>query len=322
MSMFYLKRAGLRAAVRAGAALNRPLRSNELTMDPVMSAIVRLANKRPTGASMELSALRARYLTGPSLTGLRPSPEVRVSAIEAAGRPARRYVPPGPISAQLLYFHGGGFIAGGLETHDALCRMLAARGRIGVVSVDYRLAPEHPFPAGYDDARSTWAWAQAQGGAWLIGGDSAGANLAAGQALDGSARLQVLIYPVVDLLQQHGRYPSIDEFWDGYILTAETMKACARLLIPAGQDAADVRLSPIRADLGRASPAMVITAGFDPLRDQGRAYVAALQSAGVHTHLVEERALPHGFADFAGVVPAARRAVERIADAIRMELAR
>jgi acetyl esterase len=154
----------------------------------------------------------------------------------------------------------------------------------------------------------------------VIGGDSAGANLAAVQALDGAARLQVLLYPAVDLLHQDGLYPSIMRFWDGYLLTGDGMRECARMLIPPEQDPADPRLSPIRADLGRAAPALIATAGFDPLRDQGRAYATALQKAGVRAHLVEECALPHGFADFAGVVPAARRAVDRIADAIRAEL--
>ena len=157
-------------------------------------------------------------------------------------------------------------------------------------------------------------------GPWLIGGDSAGANLAAAQALDGSARLQVLIYPVVDMLHQDGLYPSILTFQEGFLLTAKAMTECARLMIPPGQDAGDPRLSPIRANLGRASPALVVTAGFDPLRDQGRAYVQALQKAGCRAHLIEEMALPNAFADFAGVVPAARQAIDRIADAIRMEL--
>jgi acetyl esterase len=221
----------------------------------------------------------------------------------------------------MLYFHGGGFILGSLDTHDALCRRLAARADLRVTSVDYRLAPEHPFPAAFEDACAAWAWAQRSApGPWVIGGDSAGANLAAVQALDGAARLQVLLYPAVDLLHQDGLYPSIMRFWDGYLLTGDGMRECARMLIPPEQDPADPRLSPIRADLGRAAPALIATAGFDPLRDQGRAYATALQKAGVRAHLVEECALPHGFADFAGVVPAARRAVDRIADAIRAEL--
>jgi acetyl esterase len=192
-----------------------------------------------------------------------------------------------------------------------------------VTSVDYRLAPEHPFPAAYDDAAAAWRWArESRPGPWLIGGDSAGANLAAGQALDGSALLQVLIYPAVDLLHQDGLYPSIRAFQKGFLLTAEAMTECARLLIPPGQDAGDPRLSPIRADLSRASPSLVVTAGFDPLRDQGRAYAMALQKAGRSAHLMEEMALPHGFADFAGVVPAARQAIDRIANAIRVEMGR
>jgi acetyl esterase len=139
-------------------------------------------------------------------------------------------------------------------------------------------------------------------------------------ALEGGAKLQVLIYPVVDMLHQDGLYPSIVQFWDGFLLTAEGMRSCAAMLLPPEQDPADPRLSPIRADLSRAPPALVVTAWFDPLRDQGRAYVKALQRAGVSAHLLEEHRLVHGFADFAGVVPEARRAVDRIADAIRAEL--
>ena len=126
----------------------------------------------------------------------------------------------------------------------------------------------------------------------MIGGDSAGANLAAVQALDGAARLQVLLYPAVDLLHQDGLYPSIMRFWDGYLLTGDGCAECALMLIPPEQDPADPRpCSPIRADLARAAPALIVAAGFDPLRDQGRAYAMALQKAGVRAHLLEECAL-------------------------------
>ncbi len=317
-----LQRLWVRGALAASAALGRPITADGQTMDPVMSALIRFAN-RMRAMPIDIAALRKRYAAAPAVTGLKPDRTVRVTAVDAGGRPARRYEPSGSRVADLLYFHGGGFIAGGLGTHDALCRRLAARTKLRITSVDYRLAPEHPFPAAHDDAAASWRWLRESGpGPWLIGGDSAGANLAAAQALDGSARLQVLIYPVVDMLHQDGLYPSVLTFKQGFLLTAEAMTECARLLIPPGQDAGDPRLSPIRANLGQASPAVVVTAGFDPLRDQGRAYVQALQKAGRRAHLVEEIALPHGFADFAGVVPAAREAIDRIADAIRLELRR
>jgi acetyl esterase len=320
MNINHFQRAWLRGALAAGSVWGRPLSADGQTMDKVSSAFVRFANRTRRSGPAELAVLRKRYASAPAVAGLLPDRSVRVTEIMAGRRPARQYHPRRPPVADMLYFHGGGFILGSLDTHDALCRRLAARGRLRVTAVDYRLAPEHPFPAAYDDASEAWAWARGCGGEWLIGGDSAGANLATVQALDGSARLQVLLYPAVDLLHQDGLYPSIRQFWDGYLLTATGMQQCARMLIPEAQDPADPRLSPIRADLARAAPALVVTAGFDPLRDQGRAYARALQKAGVETQLIEEGGLPHGFADFAGVVPAARRAIDRIVDAIKVEL--
>ena len=311
----------LRGALAVGAALGGSIVADGRAMDPFMSALVRFARRMQRSATGGLAELRGRYEQAPALTGLRRDTGVRVSEAEAGGRRARCYEPSGAAIASMVFFHGGGFILGSLDTHDALCRRLAARAGIRVVSVDYRLAPEHPFPAAHDDAAAAWRWAASQlEGPVIVGGDSAGANLAASVALDGSPHLQVLIYPVVDMLHQDGRYPSIDTFAEGFLLTAEGMRECARLLIPPGQDAGDTRLSPIRANLRGASPALIVTAGFDPLRDQGSAYAAALREAGRRVTVMEEAALVHGFADFAGVVPEAQRAVDRIADAIRAEL--
>ena len=318
-----MQRAWLRGALSVGAVLNGGKRVDGREMDGITAAFVRLACRlRGTGVR-DIETMRRFYEDGPALTGLRPDRSVRTEALTVAGRPARRYHPPGEAIADMLFFHGGGFIMGSLHTHDGLCRLLARRAGVRVVAVEYRLAPEHPFPAAYEDCCAAWAWAKAQGpGPWVLCGDSAGGNLAAGQALDGVARLQVLIYPALDLVHQHGLYPSLHTFQDGYILSAEMMQTCVDLLVPPGQDRADVRLSPIRADLSRASPALIVAAGFDPLYDQSVAYAAALHRAGVRAHLVEEAGQPHGFADMAGVVPEARRAVDRLADAIRAELTR
>lgn len=321
MRFDYMQRAWLRGALVAGAALGGKKTVDGREMDGVTAAFVRLACKLRGNGVRGLEEMRKFYEDGPAITGLRPDRSVRAEVLTVGGRPARRYHPETEPIADMLYFHGGGFIMGSLNTHDALCRLLAARAGLRIVAIDYRLAPEHPFPAAYEDACAAWTWARAQDSLpWVIAGDSAGGNLAAGQALDGIARLQVLIYPAVDLLHEHGRYPSIDAFQEGYILSAQMMQQCVDLFVPEGQDAADPRVSPIRADMSRASPALVVAAGFDPLYDQAVAYAAKLQKAGVRTHLIEEGGLPHGFADMAGVVPEARRAVERLADAIKAEL--
>lgn len=324
MRFNFWQRGALRASLALGGATTRTIRADGRVMDPIMAALVRLArnaeNRMPAG---DLPDWRARYAAGPGLTGLRPDRSVRVRPIEAGGLPAREYTPAARARGSMLYFHGGGFILGSLDTHDPLCRRLAAHTSMRLVSVEYRLAPEHPFPAAYEDAAAAWAWARAHLPMPLIvAGDSAGANLAAGIGLTGEPVLQVLLYPVVDMLHEDGRYPSIERFGAGHLLTTEAMSTCADLLIPPGQDRADQRLSPIYGDLSRASPALIVTAGFDPLRDQGTAYADKLRAAGRRVTLVEEPRLVHGFADFAGVVPAARRALDRLAGAIRTELKR
>ena len=294
-------------------------------MDPMMSALVRFARRMaPPGMGdgelgpEGLAALRAGYASALALSGMRAEPGVVVEAFAIPGlAPGRSYVPKDAVGT-LLYFHGGGFIMGSAATHDGLCGRLAAAAGVRVVSAEYRLAPEHPFPAAHDDAAAALAYVQAGCvGPLLVGGDSAGANLAASLARDGGVAGQVLLYPIVDMVRSPGRYPSLDVFADGFLLTAEGMNACGRALMSPGQDPAEDRLSPIGAALGQAAPAVVAVAGFDPLRDQGRAYAAALRAAGRRVEVLEEPGLVHGFADFAGVVPAARRAVDRVAAAVR-----
>ena len=304
-----------------GAAVGRPIRAHGQTMDPTMSALVRFVRRIAPEPRPGLRQLRTAYAEASQLTGLKPDRSVGVQDMMAGGCAARLYDPPGPAAATMLYFHGGGFMMGSVATHDALCRRLAARAGVRILSAGYRLAPEHPFPAAHDDAASALAWAQANlPGPLLVGGDSAGGNLAAGLARDGAVRLQALLYPVVDMVHVAGAYPSLDLFADGYLLTAQGMAECAKLLIPGDQDRADPRLSPLRADLSRAAPALIMTAGFDPLRDQGAAYAAAMRASGRPATLLEEPALVHGFADFAGAAPEARRAVDRFAAAIRAAL--
>ena len=327
-------RAGIRAGLLYGAAVGRPIEVAGARMDPVMSALVRFVRKMHGGGDAGagagaaaggglhgLRALRAQYEKAPGLMGLHPDPEVTPRAVD--GLPgALEYAFRGPgeePQGTLLYLHGGGFMMGSPATHDALCRRLARRGGVRVVNAPYRLAPEHPFPAAHDDAAAAWGWVRAnRPGPHLAGGDSAGANLAAG--LPGAA-MTVLLYPVVDMIEDETLYPSIGLFGEGFLLTRQGMEECARLLVPPGTDRTDARLSPLRGDLSRAAPTVVCVAGFDPLRDQGRAWVAAVRAAGQQAELLEEAGLVHGFADFAGVVPAARRAVDRVAEAVRAGVA-
>ncbi len=315
---WFWRRAGMRAGLAFGAAVGGSLSADGLAMDPVMSALVRFVRQRPPDAD-DIGKLRVNYAALLAMAGLRSDTTVRATTVAIPGLPpARGYAPRGEHRGTLLYFHGGGFIMGSPAVRDGLCRRLAAGAEMRVISAGYRLAPEHPFPAAHDDAAAALAWVRQHcDGPLLVAGDSAGANLAAGLAQNADVRGQVLIYPVVDMVQSAGRYPSLEAFADGYLLTAAGMEACARALIPPEVDRGEMRLSPIQADLSRAAPALIVVAGFDPLRDQGVAYAQRLRAAGRPVELIEEPTLVHGFADFAGVVPEARRAVDRIVRAVR-----
>lgn len=321
------RRVGLRAALAAGALRVRPPRRDGQIMDRHQAALLRLVERLqraapPPGTVLDVAAMRAQYRGAPALTGLPLDRRVYVQPASAGGVPARRYLPPGGGRGTLVWFHGGGFVMGDLDTHDPLCRALAAGADRRVLSVAYRLAPEHPFPAAVDDALRAWHWAVAhEPGPHLVGGDSAGGNLAAvvaqfapRSATPAPPAFHALLYPVVDML---GEWRSLSLFGRGFLLTEEGLQACADLYMPPGTDRADPRLSPLRGDLAGLSPALVVTAGFDPLRDQGPAYAAALRAAGVPATEWCETGLLHGFADVAGVVPQARLAVARFARHLR-----
>ena len=223
-------------------------------------------------------------------------------------------------SPVLLFFHGGGWVIGSLDSRDAVCRDLSAGAMCDVISVDYRLAPEHPFPAPLDDTVAAFrALVDEAPGLGLDpqrlanGGDSAGGNLATAACLDlrdsGGPRpwLQVLIYPACDLRLLAD---SIDEFATGFVLTRESMVWYRGHYT---QIFDDPRVSVLLADLHDLPPAIVHTAGFDPLRDEGEAYVARLESAGVQTRHLDAADQIHGFANMEGLLDGARREVDRLA---------
>ncbi|MBO0867592.1 MAG: alpha/beta hydrolase [Micromonosporaceae bacterium] len=237
--------------------------------------------------------------------------------------PARHYAPPRPEAAPLLvYLHGGGFVLCDLDSHDQACRMLCRYGGLHVLAIDYRLAPEYPHPAAVHDARDAFAWAVAHAEELRadprrvgIGGDSAGGNLAAvtSQLSRGGGpvpALQLLIYPAIDLV---GGYRSRELFADGFFLTAGEI-AWFRQQYSPGIDPRNPLVSPIHAeDLSGLAPALLVTAGFDPLRDEGEAYAKALADAGTRVILRREPTLIHGFVNMADLVPAARTATIGIA---------
>jgi acetyl esterase len=245
--------------------------------------------------------------------------------------PVRVYTPregtaPHPI---VMFFHGGGFVIGDLDTHDQVCRSLANGSRAMVVAVDYRLAPEHPYPAAPDDCWAATTWV-AEHGAELggdptrmaVAGDSAGGNLAAvvaQQARDSGGpplKSQVLIYPATDLSMLH---PSITENGEGYLLTKEGMEWFMGHYAP---DVDHVRCSPLAAiDLSGLPPALVITAEFDPLRDEGEAYAEHLREAGVPVVLTRYDGMIHGFFQLGFLMDAGTKAVDEAARALGAALA-
>jgi acetyl esterase len=227
----------------------------------------------------------------------------------------------------LVFFHGGGFVIGDLDTHDDLCRCLANGSGCRVVAVDYRLAPEHPFPAAVEDCWAATKWIAAHAadfgiaGPLAVGGDSAGGNLAAVVAQLAKPEgpkiaFQLLIYPVTQLGGPD--MPSMRENAKGYFLERESMQWFTRMYCPDAAQRSDPRLSPLVAkDLSGLPPAYVATAGFDPLRDEGKAYADKLDAAGVPVTHVNYPGMIHGFFSLRGLIPKAREAVAAAAAAVR-----
>jgi acetyl esterase len=221
----------------------------------------------------------------------------------------RRYRPlgadEGPLPT-LIYYHGGGFVIGSLETHDSTCRRLSNKSRCQVIAIDYRLSPEHPFPAPMDDGLAAFRHIRDNAGAFdadprrlAVGGDSAGGEMSAvvaqacRDAGEPGPALQMLIYPVTDFLNESASRRS---FAEGYFLTKKLIDYFWRAYVPGEIDRTDVRISPLLAkDFKGLPPAFVLTAGYDPLRDEGRAYANRLIDAGVKTTYVNYPGTIHGF---------------------------
>jgi acetyl esterase len=240
--------------------------------------------------------------------------------------PVRVYVPEGVDNPPVLvWFHGGGWVTGSLDSTDAVARSLATEAGMVVVSVGYRLAPEAPAPAAVDDALAVVAWVRDNGGTinadatrLAVGGDSAGGNIAAVVALRTKVEFQLLVYPVTDATMSSA---SMKENAEGYLLTESTMQWFVNhYLAGSGIDATDPGVSPLFADdVSGVAPALVLTAEFDPLRDEGEAYAAKLVEAGVPCELVRYDGMTHAFFQLTAITPIAL-AAQRVA-AARMKAA-
>lgn len=268
-----------------------------------------------------------RAVRGAALTTRTDEPIAEVEErLLASGLRVRVYVPEGPAGKPIVvYLHGGGWVSGDLDMHDSTCRRIANRAGCVVVNVDYRLAPEHPFPQALNDAQEALRWAGEHGAEFsgdpsliAVAGTSAGANLAAALTLDEGhgprPSLQVLVYPVLD--SRMGT-PSFREFATGYLISSDQLRWYWDQYVPTLADREDPRASPSLApSLGRVPPAVIVTAEYDPLRDEAEEYARALEREGVPVQLVRYEGQVHGFFGMLGTLEDAAIAVDDVADRI------
>ncbi len=300
-----------------------------MPVDPQIQALLDLGRDAPPTHTLAVAAARAQYEARTAAM----APPARVARVEERstpgpeGRPLRLrlYTPEGPGAPfpLLVFFHGSGFVLCSLDTHDGICRNLCAGAGCVVASVDYRLAPEHRFPAAPEDCLAATRWCAAHGAAELgadpsrmvVGGDSAGGNLAAVTALrirdEGGPDLrgQMLLYPVTDW--HTPGTPSYAENAEGYGLTRATMEwFWGHYLGHPTEQADHPHAAPLRAaDLSRLPPALVTTAEYDPLRDEGEAYAERLRASGVPTAASRWLGMNHGFLFWVGRVDRATAAM-------------
>jgi len=315
-----------------------PLYNDEgAVLDTHLRALITLEAmaRRPPQESLSVGNARAQMRSSVTMVEEAAFALFRIREDSIGGTiPIRIYTPrpaPEPLPVA-TFFHGGGFLLGDLDTHDVACRRLARDAECIVVAVDYRRGPEHRFPAAVDDAWAAFRWtlenAAAMGGdPARVGviGDSAGGNLAAAVSLlardeGGSAPIfQLLVYPCLDFYR---RCESHRRFGQGFLLSSSTIDWYSANYADR-RDWDDMRASPLLAkDVSGVAPACIVTAGFDPLRDEGRAYAARLREAGAVVRHYEERTLTHGFFNMGGVIPAARAANQSIARELHAGLRR
>ncbi|QBR93360.1 alpha/beta hydrolase [Nocardioides euryhalodurans] len=307
----------------------RPLARQGQTLACDVQLTLRLARLVREPGLGDLPVIGARTLLRRQAVlvgGQQPVGSVR--DVTVGERPGRLYVPRGAadVGPLLVFLHGGGWVIGDLETHDPVCRFLAEQAGVRVLAVDYRLAPEHPFPAAHDDCVAAYRWVvehAADLGAdperLAVGGDSAGGTLAATTAIAAAREglplaFQLLVYPGTDM---RGGTDSRRAFAEGLVLEQSFMDVAKASYLTRPGDETDPRASPLLADLpGGLAPAYVATAGFDPLRDEGEAYARALAAAGVAVELRRFPEQVHGFVQFVGVGRTGRAANRELAAAL------
>ena len=308
-----------------------------MALDPQAEFVIGLVAKAggPEFWQMTPDQAREQYLFRVGKLALKPQiyrTSDRLIPGPGSELPIRIYQPreakPDERFPVLIWYHGGGFVIGDLDTHDSACRLLANQADCMVVAVDYRLAPEFKFPAGVEDCMATLRWVAhhareigADAERIAVGGDSAGANLATVAAIlardEGYPKVvfQLLVYPCV---APEPETASHRKFADGYLLTRNTITWFYKLYLRGQKDVNDFRFAPLlRDDLSNLPPALILVAGYDPLRDEGVEYSKRLIEAGNRVVLTNYEGMVHGFYLMGGAVDAARRAVAQSAAALR-----
>jgi len=303
-----------------------PIEVDGQRMAPDAQLLLRLRNLAPNAPYEEMPVADARRTLDEDAAAVRGKllPVAEVRDVEVAGLSARLYVPEVEHGGLLVYYHGGGWVLGSLDSHEQPCRFLAREGAVRVLSVDYRLAPEAKFPAAVEDGLAAFAWAREHAAELEtdpdrigVGGDSAGGNISAvvAQLAEPKPALALLIYPVCDLSK---KYESYRLFGEGFFLTERNMDWYRANYLPDEESGRDPRASPLLADdLSGMPPTYVLVAGFDALRDEGLAYARRLEDAGVDVELAFHPGLFHGCANATGVARTSAAAMNEAAKVLK-----